>query len=221
MSSWSMLEEKPKDRKFVCLVSTGIDSPVSAYIMSRYGELILVHSYNYPFVDELDREVFLDLAKEIQRITRKVSRIYILPHGLALKEIKEKVRDRYRCVICKRIMLRYGKRIAKVEGADAVVTGDSLGQVASQTLENLFVEQANLRFPVIRPLIGLDKEEIIGIAKEIGTFSISTRFNLPCKAVSSRPSTRSDRDKVLEEERKIDVERLVERIMKEAEIIDL
>lgn len=207
--------------KYVCLVSTGIDSPVAAYIISRYGEVVLTHASNHPFVDRDTVPIFEKIARKLDEVTGKVSRLYILPHGIALSKIRDKTERKFTCVLCKRMMLRYGKAIAEREGGGAIVTGDSLGQVASQTLNNLFVEQYNLNFPVIRPLIGMDKNEIVSIAREIGTYSISAEGNVVCKAVPRKPSTRADLEKVLEEEKKIDADNLLEKVLKTARIKDL
>lgn len=215
------MADDEKRKRFVCLVSTGIDSPVAAYLMSRYADIILVHAYNYPFVDEIDKEVFLKIAERLHKVTKRVSKLYVVPHGITLSEIKKRVRESLTCVMCKRFMLRYGKEIAGKENADAIVTGDSLGQVASQTLDNIFVEQYELRFPVIRPLIGFDKDEIVRIAKEIGTYDISIEKNISCKAAPRKPATRAKIENVLEEEKRLDVDRILEEVMSKVEIIQL
>ncbi|HHF59043.1 MAG TPA: hypothetical protein ENL44_02455 [Thermoplasmatales archaeon] len=207
--------------KFICLISTGIDSPVATYLMSRYGDAILVHSSNYPFVSRDTSQIAEMIARRLREVTRKAMRLYILPHGIALSEIKKSCEERLTCVLCKRMMLRYGRYIAEMEKGDAIVTGESLGQVASQTLNNIFVEQYNLKFPVIRPLIGMDKEEIIRIAREIGTYDLSMEGNITCEAVPRKPATRANLSKVLEEEKKLSVKSLIRRIIDEAKVLDL
>ncbi len=207
--------------KFICLISTGIDSPVAAYLMSRYGDTVLVHSSNYPFVSRDTSQIAEMIARKLGEVTGKAMRLYILPHGIALSEIKKRCEEKLTCVLCKRLMLRYGRCIAEMEKGDAIVTGESLGQVASQTLNNIFVEQYNLGFPVIRPLIGMDKEEIIGIAREIGTYNLSMEGNITCEAIPRKPATRANLSKVLEEEKKLSVESLIERILDEAKVLDL
>ena len=107
-------------------------------------------------------------------------------------------------------MLRIGARIAEREGASALVTGESLGQVASQTLQNIYVESQTVSFPILRPLIGLDKLEIESIARKIGTYDISIRPGMCCTIVPSKPSTNANLDRVLSEEKKIDLENLIE-----------
>ena len=215
------MADNEKRKRLVCLVSTGIDSPVAAYLMGRCADIILVHAYNYPFVDEVDKKIFLKIAERLHKVTGRTSKLYVIPHGITLSEIKKRVRENLTCVMCKRFMLRYGKEIAEKENADAIVTGDSLGQVASQTLDNMFVEQYELRFPVVRPLIGFDKDEIVRIAKEIGTYDIPTERNISCKATPKKPATRAKIENVLEEEEKLDVERILKEVMSKVEIIKL
>ena len=215
-----MIGDKEK-RKFVCLLSTGIDSPVSAYLMGRYADIILVHAYNYPFIESIDKEIALKIARRLHNLNKNISKLYIIPHGEILREIKRKVKEGLTCVMCKRFMLKYGREIAKMEGAEAIITGDSLGQVASQTLDNIFVEQYGLRFPVLRPLIGFDKDEVVKIAKKIGTYDISIEENLQCKATPRRPTTRAKVEMILNIEKELNAKVLLEKAVSKAEIVSL
>ncbi|MCG2827401.1 MAG: tRNA 4-thiouridine(8) synthase ThiI, partial [Thermoplasmatales archaeon] len=124
------------------------------------------------------------------------------------------------CVLCKRMMLRIGEKIAKTENADGLVTGESLGQVASQTLENIYVTNNAVKIPVLRPLIGFDKIEIEKIAKETGLYEISIIPCLPCSAVPKKPSTMAKLKNVLNEEERIDISALVEDSVRNAVVID-
>jgi len=201
--------------RFVVLLSTGIDSPVAAYLSSKKAhDLILLHADNHPFTDKKDREGFIRIAKHLKRIIDKPLEAYIIPHGAALETYYKKGGGkRFTCVFCKRMMARYGERVAIQEKADAVVMGDSLGQVASQTLENLYVVEQAISIPIIRPLIGLDKEDIIQIAKSIGTYDLSIQDSTSCQAAPKKPSTQAKIRQIIEEEKKIDIDDLISRLV--------
>ncbi|RLF28173.1 MAG: hypothetical protein DRN01_00510 [Thermoplasmata archaeon] len=207
--------------RFVCLTSTGIDSPVATYMMARYGEVVMVHADNRPFIDEKEIERFKALVSHLTKKINRESKIYVLDHGKGLSAIKKECRSVYTCILCKRLLLKYASLLAEKEKADAIVTGDSLGQVASQTLRNMMVEQHGIKTPVLRPLIGFDKEEIVGLAKEIGTYDLSIKRSVPCSAVPKHPSTRADLKRVLFEEKKLQVNALVESIVDGAKVFKL
>jgi thiamine biosynthesis protein ThiI len=196
--------------KLVALVSSGIDSPVATYQLSKYAdEIILLHADNRPFTDDREIEKFVTLAKYLQKQIPSKLKALLIPHGVALQTYKTRCDNKYTCVVCKRMMLRYAEAIAKKEHADAVVMGDSLGQVASQTLRNLRVVEQAVNIPILRPLIGFDKEDTIQIAKKIGTFNLSISPADGCGAVPIKPSTQARLEQILAEEQKINVDELV------------
>ena len=119
------------------------------------------------------------------------------------------------------MLLRYAEEIAKKENADAIIMGDSLGQVASQTLQNIRVIEQAVNIPVLRPIIGYDKEDIVQIAKKIGTYNLSIAKSTGCSAVPNKPATMAQLDAILAEEKKIDVDKLVKRAVNKAELIPL
>ena len=126
--------------KIISLVSGGIDSPVATYLIGYYvDEIILLHADVTPFLETTDREVFLSIAKQLKTVTPCSMKTYIIPHSESLKVFQRHCDKRYTCVFCKRMLLRYAEVIAKKEGCSAILMGDSLGQVASQTLHNLLV----------------------------------------------------------------------------------
>ena len=183
--------------KLVALLSGGIDSPVAAYKMAMAGaEVVLLHMDNSPYSDDRSRENVRDLAKRLSEVTGTEMPLYFAPHGPSQAAIHEKCDWNYQCVMCKRAMQRTAKEFAKNIGAVGVIMGDSLGQVASQTLKNLVAETHDLDFPLIRPLIGLDKLEIVDIAKEIGTFDISIRPATDCTIVPRKAVTEADPAKI-------------------------
>jgi thiamine biosynthesis protein ThiI len=196
--------------KFVSLVSSGIDSPVATFLLSKYAEqIILVHADNRPFTDEREIQKFVLLAKHLQKQVSSKLTAYLVPHGKTLEMYTQQCNQKFTCVVCKRMMLRYAEAIAKKEGADAIIMGDSLGQVASQTLQNIRVVEQAVALPILRPLIGFDKEDTIQIAKKIGTFELSISPAEGCRAVPIRPSTRARLEQIFAEEQKLPLNDLV------------
>ena len=179
--------------KLLALISGGIDSPVAAYIMDRAGaDVTLLHMDNRPFADDRSIEKVAALAERLRTVTGSPLPLYSSPHGMSQKKISETCDRNYQCVLCKRTMLRTAQELAGRLGCNGIVMGDSLGQVASQTLKNLRYVNHGLSIPVIRPLIGYDKIEIEGVAKEIGTYDISVIRSEGCSIVPSKPITEAD-----------------------------
>ncbi|MCK4416217.1 MAG: tRNA 4-thiouridine(8) synthase ThiI [Thermoplasmatales archaeon] len=206
--------------KFVSLISSGIDSPVATYLLSKKTEnMILVHGDDRPFTDDRELENFISIARHLKKKISGSVKAFIVPHGNALSSDKKNCANRFTCVFCKRMLVRYAEKIAERENAVAIIMGDSLGQVASQTLQNLRVVEQAVSFPILRPLIGLDKEDVIRIAKNIGTYDISILPSDGCTAVPSKPATRARLEDVLTEEKKIDVNKIVDQAIKNAELI--
>jgi thiamine biosynthesis protein ThiI len=136
--------------------------------------------------------------------------MYVVPHGdnqVSLSNCKRNLR----CILCKRMMLRIAEKIVEMDGADAILTRESLGQVASQTLANMYVTSQTVKTQIIRPLIGLDKIEIVDIAGKIGTYEISISPSIGCSIYPKMPATSARLEDVLREEAKIDIDSLVER----------
>lgn len=197
--------------KLVSLVSSGIDSPVATYMLSRYAdEILLLHAENQPFTDDREKEKFIALARHLKGVVSSKLTVVLVPHGQTLLAYKTHCDNKFTCVVCKRMMLRYAEAIARKENADALVMGDSLGQVASQTLQNLRVVESAVSIPILRPLIGFDKEDTIQIAKKIGTFDLSIAPADGCTAVPIKPSTQARLEQILAEEQKIDIDALVQ-----------
>jgi len=192
------------------LISGGIDSPVAAHLLLKQGaEIIAVHLDNRPFTDDREIGKAMALIEHLKEMhTGKVSH-FLVPHDESQKEFARNCDRHLQCVLCKRMMLRVAERIAVMEGAKAVIMGDSLGQVASQTLRNIKVESQAIEIPILRPLIGWDKVEIIDTAREIGTYDISIRPGVCCTIVPKKPSTHAELGRVLREEGKIDVPSLL------------
>ncbi|MCL2785631.1 MAG: 7-cyano-7-deazaguanine synthase [Methanomassiliicoccaceae archaeon] len=183
--------------RLVALVSGGIDSPVAAYRMAvRGADIVLLHMDNRPYTDDRCIEKVRRIAKRLNDVTGKQIPLYSADHGSNQSLIRD-VCDNYQCVICKRLMMSVAKEFAVRNGCSGIVMGDSLGQVASQTLRNIRSESSGLDIPVIRPLIGMDKLEIEAVAKEIGTYDLSILPESPCGVVPLRPVTDAEPSKVL------------------------
>ena len=208
--------------KFISLVSSGIDSPVATYLFSNEAEeIILVHADNRPLTDNREIENFIAIAKHLKNKMPIKIKAYIIPHGESLIAYKQNCNNKFTCVFCKRMLLRYAEEMLKKENADAIIMGDSLGQVASQTLQNLRVIEQAVNTPILRPIIGYDKEEIVQIAKKIGSYDLSIQHSEGCSAVPNKPATMAKLEVILTEENKIDVEKLVKIAVSKAELISL
>lgn len=197
------------------LISGGIDSPVAASLMSKNYKLVYVYFDNYPFDS---RKKLIKVKKLVQKIGG--GKLYIVPEGCNLKEFR-KANERFTCVLCKRMMYRIANKIAKKEKAKFIITGESLAQVASQTLSNMKTLNSASDLPVLRPLVGFDKEEIIKIAKEISTYEISIEKLGSCTAVPEYPATKSRIEDIEDIEKKIGVNKLANKTAKKAKTIVL
>lgn len=197
--------------KTMCLISGGIDSPLAAYyVMKRGAQVTYVHFHSMPYTNSAS----IDKVREIMEVLRKYQpriRLFIVPLSPIQKRIRTETDERFRILLYRRFMIRITEQLARREKAKAIVTGESLGQVASQTLENMAVVEAVASLPVLRPLVGMDKSEIIDRTREIGTFDISIQPDQDCCSlfVPKHPATKARLEDVEREERVLDVEGLV------------
>lgn len=198
------------DYKVVVLLSTGIDSPVAAYLMAEAGaDVNLLHMDNGAFTggDTLDH--LNSIFEKLKKVHPGID-LYEAFFEPLQKEISSKAEHHFQCVLCKRMMYRAAERFASKIGADAIVTGESMGQVASQTLSNLQTQDSVVDIPIHRPLIGLDKNEIIEIAKDIGTYEISIRPGVCCLLTPEKPRVRSELQELMDQEESLDYEKLLD-----------
>ncbi|HEX8749610.1 MAG TPA: tRNA uracil 4-sulfurtransferase ThiI [Nitrospira sp.] len=205
--------------KVACLISGGIDSPVAAYRMMKRGcNAVFVHFSGRPLVSRASEEKVHEL---VHRLTayQYHSRLYIVPFGEIQREIVAQAPAPYRIVLYRRLMVRIAGEIAQREQCWGLVTGDSLGQVASQTPENLSVIEEAAEFPILRPLIGMDKLEITDQAQRIGTFTTSIEPDQDCCSVCTppHPSTKTRIDDIRRVERGFDIGVLVKQGLDKAE----
>ena len=206
--------------KLISLLSGGIDSPVASYLMMKKGvDVVFVHMDNRPFIDDRPLEKVKKLVATLNKKTKKNAKLYLIPHGKSQSVVVKKAKRKLTCLICRKIMLEVAIKIAKKEKAAGIITGESLGQVASQTLDNIYVENMGISVPVFRPLIGFDKEETIKIAKEIGTYEISILPGQCCNLIPPYPETHGKIDEIKEAKRLVDVDMLVNDAVKNVQII--
>ena len=197
--------------KVISLISSGIDSPAASYfLMKRGAKNIFIHFHSYPQTDKESITKTEDLVKILTKYQFS-SKLYLIPFSEIQKQILLKTPDKFRIILYRRMMLRITEEIAKKEKAQAIVTGESLGQVASQTLENIRAIAQPISLPIFRPLIGKDKEEIINIAKDIGTYNISILPHQDCcsRFLPKQPETKANIKEIQEKEKNINIKELI------------
>lgn len=206
--------------KVACLISGGIDSPVASYRMIKRGcRALFVHFSGRPLVSRDSEDKVRDLVQTLTAYLHK-SRLYVIPFGEIQREIVLNTPAPFRVVLYRRMMLRIAEALARREECWGLVTGDSLGQVASQTPENLSVVEEAAGLPILRPLIGMDKLEITDDAKRIGTYETSIEPDQDCCKLFTppHPSTKTRLEELLNVERALDIPRLVKQGVEKAEL---
>ena len=183
-------------------------------IAKRGVHMIPVHFFSFPYTSELAKQKVLDLARELTAYCGRLT-VEVVPFTHIQTEIRDKCPEEYFTLIMRRFMMRIAQEVADRNGAKALVTGENLGQVASQTMEALGCTEAVTRLPVLRPLIGFDKEEIVRLSRKIGTFELSTLPYEDCCTVFTprHPRTRPRIDAVEDAEAVLDIEGLVAEAM--------
>ncbi len=210
--------------KGVSLLSGGIDSPVATWMMAKRGvEVEGIYFHSPPYTSEWAKEKVIDLAKRIADFTGEF-RLYVVPFTELQLYLLDNVAHDKLTIHLKRAMMRAGEMIAKKDEAMALITGESVGQVASQTMQGIYAINAVCEMPVLRPLAGMDKQEIINLAQKIGTFEISARPYEDCCTVfvAKHPVTKPRLTFIEKTERKLtELDKLLEECVQNAEIIDL
>ncbi len=209
--------------RVMLLLSGGIDSPVAGYLaLKRGAELQAVHFHSYPFTSERAKQKVVDLARILTRFGGHI-RLHVVPFTEIQTEINKHCYESYTITIMRRIMIRIAERIAGNNKALALVTGESLGQVASQTLESMSTINAVTTMPILRPLVGMDKQEIMDISKRINTYETSILPYEDCCTVflPKTPKTRPTREVAERLEARLDLERLIQKAVDETEVVDL
>lgn len=207
----------------VSLLSGGIDSPVSSYMMAKRGvQLEMIHFASPPYTSEMAREKVLELAHELTPWCGRLN-VYIIPFTEIQEAIRQSCPEDHFTLIMRRFMMRLADMLARELHCKALVTGECLGQVASQTMQALAVSQDVTELPVLRPLIGMDKEEIVRIARHIGTFDTSILPYEDCCTVFTprHPKTKPVVAEVREMEQALDIEGLCRKAMDEREMVKI
>ena len=209
--------------KACLLLSGGIDSPVAGFMIAKRGvELCCVHYHSFPYTSERAREKVLELARELSEYCGKM-RVHVVPFTENQLKIHELCPENFTTLIMRRYMMRIAERLARADGAQALITGESVGQVASQTMEALGCTDEVVGMPVFRPLIGMDKSEIIERAERIGTFETSSLPYEDCCTVFTpkHPATHPRVELVRKAEEALDSEALIEAAIAGTEVIEV
>lgn len=207
--------------KGLLLLSGGIDSPVAGFLMAKRGlEISAVHYHSYPFTSERAEEKVKDLASILTRYTGKI-KMYSINLLDIQKEINGKCPEKEMTILSRRFMMRIAERIAEMQKLDALITGESLGQVASQTIEGITMTNESVYIPVLRPLIGLDKADIVEIAKDIETFETSILPFEDCCTVflPKHPVTKPKIEDIKESEEALDIDTLVNQAIDNMKVV--
>lgn len=206
--------------KVLSLISGGIDSPVASWLSMKRGcKVIFIHFHSFPLISKVSMEKTKELVKILSEYQGK-SKLYLVPFSEIQMKIKTLALAKYRIILYRRTMLKISEEIAKKEKAKALVTGESLAQVSSQTLDNLGIINEAAGLPVLRPLIGMDKNEIIELAKKIKTYKISIKPQEDCCTlfVPKHPATKARLEVIKGIEKKLKLEKLIRKLIEEAKI---
>jgi thiamine biosynthesis protein ThiI len=205
-----------------CLLSGGIDSPVAAYRLLKRGcTVVFLHFHSYPILSRVSQEKVRDLVGLLTRY-QFASKLVYIPFAPVQQQIVAEVAAPYRVVLYRRCMVRIAEALARFVDAKALVTGESVGQVASQTLENLAAIDAVAHLPILRPLIGMDKQEIIAQAIALGTYEISIIPDQDCCTlfVPQHPIVRADSQELAQIEAKLDMQALIQQGIDTVQVLD-
>ncbi len=209
--------------KGMLMISGGIDSPVAGYMMAKRGmKLDAIHYHSYPYTGEAAKEKVITLSKIVSEYTSGMN-LYVVPFTEIQESIHEKCPEEYMITIMRRFMMRISERIAKKVNAQAIITGESLGQVASQTVESINSSNSVATIPVLRPLIAFDKLDIIEISEKINTYKTSILPYEDCCTVflPKNPLIKPKLERVIEVESALDIETLIENAINNVELIKL
>jgi thiamine biosynthesis protein ThiI len=185
---------------------------------------IFLYFDNTPLTDETTRQRTIEAVEKLsQKMPERRVKLHIVPHGVHLTQFVSNCQRNLTCVLCKRMMYRIAEKIAEKEGAEAIVTGEIIGEHASQTVRNLLIQSGTLtkQVTILRPLAGMNKTEVERIAREIGTFDISTKPASACTGAPDKPRTRAHIEEVCEAERNLDIQGMVEKALKAIETLEI
>ncbi|HLS36077.1 MAG TPA: tRNA uracil 4-sulfurtransferase ThiI [Bacillota bacterium] len=207
--------------KTLLLLSGGIDSPVAGYLTMKRGvQVEAIHFHSPPFTSERAKQKVVDIAEKLANIGHSI-KVHFVPFTEIQQKIHQEIPDSFGMTVMRRIMLMISERIAKKRSILSLATGESLGQVASQTMESMHTINEVTNYPVLRPLLAMDKEEIVNIAKEIDTYDISIRPYEDCCTVfvPKSPKTRPTREQLHAVEEGVDFKELIDKAIEETEMV--
>jgi thiamine biosynthesis protein ThiI len=210
--------------RVVGLLSGGIDSAVACWLVMKRGcPVVPVYFDNTPFTNETTTERALNVAEALFAWAVGFPRkVYMVQNGRNIKKIIEDSTRKFTCLLCKRMMYRMAERLADMMRAEGIVTGEAIGEQASQTITNLRVlSNTAQKYPIHRPLLGFDKAETEAIARKIGTYEISSRTAGGCTAVPSKPATKAKLEEVMNAEQKLNIEEMVERSIESTKVVEV
>ena len=208
---------------FISLLSGGLDSPISVYLMIKKGlKPICLSFLTSDDQNHSMKTKVVEILRILTRLTDYKLKIYFINHDFNLSNFQQKCDRKLTCVLCKRLMLRIARVIGKKENTNLIVTGDILGEQASQTLDNLFAYNDVLKDSIIlRPLIGFNKEDVIDIGKDIGLYEVISQKSASCQFYPQYPETHAKLKEVIGAESRINYDLLVEKALNDAEILEI
>lgn len=209
--------------KSLLLLSGGIDSPVAGYLMMKRGiDLEMIHFHSPPFTSERAKQKVLDLTKKLTKYNHQI-KVHLVPFTEVQQQLAKHYPDRYGMTLMRRIMMKISEEICNKEDILSMTTGESLGQVASQTMASMNVINEVTTLPILRPLVAMDKEDIINVSKKINTYEISIQPYEDCCTVfvPKNPTTNPQRDKVLEIEASYDLTKEINEAIEQTRVIKI
>lgn len=210
-------------KKIISLLSEGFDSPIATYLMIKQGFLPVCVTFitNNENIDKFKSKI-IKIVKILSTYIEKNLKVYFIDHNSNLILFKENCERKLTCILCKRFMYRVGSKIGQIEGTNLIVTGDILGEQASQTLDNIYSYQSIVRnTTILRPLIGFDKLEVMKISRKIGLYEICSEKSDFCTNFPEFPETHAKVPIIEESEKNIPILSLIDQSIKESEIIEI
>jgi thiamine biosynthesis protein ThiI len=218
------MPKKIKAKKALALISGGFDSPIAAYRMMKEGwDLEFLLYFPEPYVSDREKEITVSSIKQVKAklgITKPL-KLFIVNNGKAINELTSKLSGEIQYVVLRRIMFAAAAELARREKCSALVTGENLGQVASQTLDNLAAISTASALPIMRPLLCFDKEETIDIARDVGTFDFSKDHSDCSLGAIPKPSTKVKESDAKKAEKAVGAKKLISEILKTAKVVEV
>ena len=211
------------NRNFVSLLSTGLDSPIATYIFLKRGFNCNAISFiNSRKENQMNREKIIKTANRLKKLTQNEISIHLIYFEKVLNYFRKNCKDKIRCLLCKRTMINFAQDLAQKSNSECIIMGDILGEQASQTIDNLLVVNKKSRYiPIIRPLIGFNKLDIIKMSQDLGFYEISLMKEQSCNFNPKYPETRAKVKEILAEESKLEKEKVFRIMQKNCEILKI